>query len=136
MNRIFGLIAVLMLAIYLCGCEGSDKDKVVITLGDNGKAVPVMLEDTFEIQLEGNPSTGYAWQQTAGNDAIVKQIEEPYFLQRGSAAGGGGIFVFKMQAVSLGYTTLKFEYMRPFSTELIVDQTFEVIIAVREKVSE
>ncbi len=132
--RTIKLIPLLTLFGWFCGCEGSDSDKLIITLSDNGKAVPIIREEMFEVQLEGNPSTGYAWTQTGGNDQIAKQIGEFSFQQRGNSPGSGGVFVFTFEALQVGYTTLKFEYKRPYSTNEIVQQTFEVIIVVQEKV--
>ena len=85
----------------------------------------VKAGETFEVQLPGNPTTGYRWQWVPVQpSAKIGLLSAGYqvgnFVHQGDGRqgpiGGGGAHVFGFQAREAGDVTLVFEYRRTFET--------------------
>jgi len=56
--------------------EDADKPKVMqLTAADHGKTVKIASGKTFDLALEGNPSTGFQWQVGKIEGDTVMQTE-------------------------------------------------------------
>lgn len=82
--------------------------------------------ETFIIELEGNPTTGYGWQPQVDND-MLRLIDQQY-QPAGSSIGGGGKEVFSFEPVKSGRASISFEYKRPWETDAIEKQKFQLRI--------
>jgi len=80
-------------------------DGTDITMRPGGKMV---------MRLESNPTTGYYWQQIAGDAGIVEQISEGYLADPTPVGlvGSGGVQEFTYAANAVGKTSLTFSYQR------------------------
>ena len=83
------------------------------------------------VRLDSNPSTGYSWQVSQVDDAVLKQQGEPQFIQPADAPpGAGGAQVFLFTAAAGGSTTLTLVYKRSFEPNVAPVQTFTVQVTV------
>jgi len=86
-------------------------------------ASPIHLSsgDKLLIVLEGNPTTGYEWQDTTENShPVLKALKGMSYLADAIApgiVGGGGRFLFRYEAVTTGNQILRYDYLRPWESE-------------------
>jgi len=81
--------------------------------------------------LPGNPTTGFQWEVSAVDNAILQPIGEPKFEPSSNAVGSGGMITLRFETVEIGKTRLKLIYHRPFEKDVPPAETFEVTITVR-----
>ena len=62
------------------------------------------------LELEGNPTTGYSWQVTAIDPAVLAPAGEPDYESSSDADGAGGIYTFRFDAVGPGETEVVLQY--------------------------
>jgi inhibitor of cysteine peptidase len=82
--------------------------------------------DTFSIELEGNPTTGYEWEPQL-DDEMLRFVERHY-QPAGTGIGGGGKEIFTFQPVKSGRTFVAFEYKRPWDATPAEKQNFQLRI--------
>ena len=120
-----GLVAVFFILSCVLICARS------FTKKDDGREVNVPIDDIFEIQLAGNPTTGYRWENVSEKSDAVEQIGEPEYEATGkNMIGSGGVFIFKFKAKSAGSAVLNFIYHRSFEKDVPPVETFEMKIVV------
>ncbi len=104
-----------------------------MTLGenDNGRTVTVAPGTVITVMLDGNPTTGYSWEASISNPAVLKQTNAAEFKPSSGAIGAGGTFTFQFQAQSAGKTDLTLVYRRSWETGVAPLQTYHVTIEVR-----
>jgi predicted secreted protein len=107
------------LALAACGSDSGGGDGG----GEGGgkvftsSPVEVSVDDTFTIELEANPSTGYTW-ELAGplDDSVVVSLGSDHQAGDGSGVGVPGQQLFSFKAVGQGSTTIALQYVRPWET--------------------
>ena len=125
------LIAITSL-LYACAAETSQEQLTIqLTEADAGRLVELRVGDTLEVILPGNPTTGFQWEVSEINSAILEPIGEPKFEPSSNAVGSGGNVTLRFEAVGTGQTELKLIHHRPFEENVPPIQTFEVTITVR-----
>jgi inhibitor of cysteine peptidase len=106
----------LTLVAALAAC-GSDDDaggaRQVLDGGDVGTEITVGVGEEFELRLESNATTGYAWQVVEQPDAITL-VSSEYEAPDTSLVGAGGMEVFVFEGVAEGSGELRLEYVRSF----------------------
>ena len=118
--------------LYACGAQGSSEEETwQLTEADNGRLLELDVGDTLEITLPGNPTTGFQWEVSAIDSAILRQVGEPEFEPSSDAVGSGGNITLSFDAVGVGQTDLKLIYHRPFEEGVAPIQTLEVKVTVR-----
>jgi predicted secreted protein len=88
--------------------------------------IRVDTDETFSIELSGNPSTGYLWE--ADVDARYLELTEQGFELEGAAIGAGGREVFHFRAREVGKTEIVFAYRRAWEESVRDTRRFEVVI--------
>jgi len=84
------------------------------------------------VRLDSNPTTGYSWQVSAVNGAVLRQQGDPQFLRPVDAPlGAGGVLIFRFVAASAGQTRLALVYRRPFEPNAKPADTFSVQVTVQ-----
>lgn len=101
-----------------------------LTMADKGKTIAVNLGDRIDLALECNPSTGYTWEITALNTAVLQKVNDAAFKASSTATGAGGICTFSIDAISTGTSALNLGYKQWWDEELKQDPTFDAIIVV------
>jgi len=111
--------------------------RLSLTDADNGKTITVTDGGPIQIQLKGNPTTGYRWQLEHVKGVAVKSILARPTYQTDPAKQGmvgvGGTFTFQFKAVKLGTSTIKCVYTRGRSAYGKPAKSFSVTIKVQAK---
>jgi inhibitor of cysteine peptidase len=119
---------VLCTALAACGLAGSDPAK--LTEKDAGSTIHVKQGDIVEVALNGNPTTGYTWEQAPGSGDLLAQQGDPAFKADSNALGSGGIMTLRFKALHSGTAPLKLIYHRTFEPNVAPLHTFEATVVV------
>ena len=125
-------ISLVALIFVLCfsGCSATRK---TLTEKNNGDILSLKINDTVEIRLESNPTTGYSWILSDKVDNTIVSITGPEFIQSKEdkeMVGAGGYEIFSLRAISKGKTSIILNYERSWEDEVEPLETFEIIILV------
>ena len=101
----------MLLLVVISGC-GETKGAVY---GASDCEIRVSAGETFTIQLDENPTTGYAW-TVAFADNIVVLTEDEYTPPKTDAqlVGSGGQRALTFKGIQKGDTTITLNYERSF----------------------
>lgn len=93
--------------------------------------IDVGVDDTFTIELEANPSTGYSW-ELAGplDEAIVVSLGSDHEAGDSDAVGTPGTQEMSFRAVGAGTTTIALQYVRPWETDVAPAETKDFTVNV------
>lgn len=98
---------------------------------DPEQAIRVAADETFAIELTGNPTTGYTW-QAAIDTHYAELMTEEFAPESGTdnvaAIGAGGRCVFHFRAREAGETQIVFLYQRPWGGAARDTKRFQVEI--------
>lgn len=106
-------VVVLGLIALMAACGSDDSSVDVFDQSDAGETISVQVGDRFEIRLESNATTGYAW-QVVDQPAVVDLVSSDYEAPDTDLVGAGGVEVFVFAGASPGAAELNFEYVRSF----------------------
>jgi inhibitor of cysteine peptidase len=95
-----------VLLMLLAGCIVGDDNDVQIDGGAAGTTVALDAGQTLRVELEGNPTTGYEWEVSAVNEAILRYVDSD-FDPDSDATGSGGTVTLTFEAVGAGATLLE-----------------------------
>ena len=70
--------------------------------------------DKTTLELKGNPTTGYTWLYTIGDETIISVDEDIKYLGAKGVMGAPSKFTYTIKSLKAGNTSLKFEYKRPW----------------------
>ena len=75
---------------------------------------------TFSIRLEENPTTGYRWQFTVADEALVMLKDDRYVADDagGNRLGSGGMRILTFEARQSGNTSIAFVYRPVYPSDL------------------
>ncbi len=121
MNRKLSFFLILSLAI-LASCSNP------FTMRDSGRTVEFSLNAQFQIDLVGNPSTGYTWEVSQYDEHVIRMIGEPKFEVEDKKIGSPGVYTFTFETIAPGQTTLEMVYKRKFETGSEATKTFKLDI--------
>ena len=123
-------LAALIIIIFIAGCK---TEGITLTERNHGDNLTLKINDTLEIRLESNPTTGYSWFLGEQIDNNIISITDPEFIQAKKdkkLVGAGGYEVFTVKAISKGETSIILNYERPWEEEEEPIKTFEITILV------
>jgi inhibitor of cysteine peptidase len=126
-------LTLLVISSLLVACKtnsSSSPETKKLTEKDSGGSVSLHVNDTLEITLDGNQTTGFKWDVDSGNITILRPISDPIYEPSGNAPGSGGKTIFQFKAIASGNMRLKLIYYRPFEKDIPPAQTFVIDIAV------
>lgn len=90
-------------------------------------AVALRQGATYDVSLDANPSTGYAW--TVSYDQSLLELANRVFQPQSSLLGAGGKEVFTFRALAArGVTTVSFEYKRSWETQVANTATVTFVL--------
>lgn len=135
MKHKLALITLILLASALAGCKllTGPADKIV-TAEDAGSTVNLIMGDELVVELEGNPTTGYEWEVTEVDEAVLVPLGEPDYQSESEAIGAGGLFTFYFEAAGPGETELQLVYHRPWEEDVEPEDRFVITVIVEEDV--
>lgn len=122
MKKSVPMLWMMVLAMSLTACGPAPKPPVPVEVSetDAGDSIRKKPGETFTLELDSNPSTGYRWALDGKEDATVVKKLSDEFVSRPhppGMVGVGGTERWKFQAVKPGKTALHFTYRRPFEKE-------------------
>lgn len=136
------LMAILVLA---AGCASSDsvptdadadrggEQAIILDAEDNGSQVELNQGQVLEVTLASNPTTGYSWEVSEVDEAVLSQMGEAEFRESPKEGeqmvGVGGTETFRF-ASATGETTLTLVYHRPWEKDVEPLETFTVQVVV------
>jgi inhibitor of cysteine peptidase len=113
-------------------CDAKPGKVIVIAESMNGTTQSMKLGETIDVQLAGNPTTGYAWQLLTSSKSFPLQKQE-YVPNKPQLLGSGGVYHFYFTADSFAVGkvfTLSFAYYRSWEGAASAIKTFTVKISV------
>ena len=108
-------IIITILTISLFSCNTQKNIKADYNVNKN---------ETFEISLKSNPTTGYSWKWIKNQSInLVDSVSSTYvpIKVKEGIVGSGGNEIWKFKAKSSGIDTLKFEYQRSWEPNSTVE---------------
>jgi len=123
------LIAVLIVLLFALTACGGPVAK--LEQADNGADVNLKSGQTFTVSLEGSPTTGYSWEVTEFDPAVIEWSGEADYKADSMLIGSGGVFKFTFKAVAAGTSSLKLVYQRPWEEDVEPLEVFEVQVNVK-----
>lgn len=113
--------------ILLAGGCGGDDGVVRIDAEAAGATVQLAADQTLELRLEANPTTGYEWVVLEpGVVALVEQRHKP----DSDATGSGGVTTLTFSPTGTGTADLTLGYLQPWEEDVPPIDTFTVTISV------
>ena len=128
MRKLTLIAALIVLLTALAACGGPVAKLVE---ADNGTAVDLKTGETFTISLEGNPTTGYSWEVSGIDPALVELVGEPDYKSDSSLIGAGGMFTFTFKAVAAGSAPISLVYHKPWEEDVLPLKEFMVTVIVK-----
>lgn len=89
--------------------------------------------DLLQVNLRGNPTTGYVWEAVAVL-AQLRQQSPPRQRSNSQLVGTGGITSFEFRAIAGGYGILELVSRRPWEKDKPPLNTCLIQISVQEKI--
>jgi predicted secreted protein len=121
MKRFTGIVlATVLILSALAGCSETPQGSVY---GKEDTNITVSKGDTFIIQLEENPTTGYEWRISVSDDSIVTLTRDEYAAQtkESNIEGAGGTHSYQFKSAGKGAAQITFVYERSFEENSAVE---------------
>ena len=101
--------------LLLAACSSPSEAGITkFTVGDNGKTISLSLNQTIDIVLDSNASTGFIWNLVTEPDEKILEFVTQEYATSNNLPGAGGVETWEFKAVGAGSTSLKLQYFRPF----------------------
>ena len=140
MRKISSCAALAIISAFLASCSFSGTNTTSIVTGpatvtvtekDGNASVDLGVGDILVVELIGNPTTGFQWQQIGSDTAILRQVGEPEFIPDSSAIGSPGKVNLRLEATGSGQMQLQLAYQRSFEPQTPAAQTFKINVTVK-----
>jgi inhibitor of cysteine peptidase len=107
------MLALLMaLAAVFTGCG-----KTEVVYGRDDTSISVKSGEKFTIRLDANPTTGYEWNASVSDDAVVSLEKAEYLPDDSDADGAGGTQLLMYKANKAGAATIDLVYQRSWEPQ-------------------
>ena len=91
----------------------SEQGMTTVTKRDAGKTIEVAVNDVFQIELLGTPTTGFWWYFEALDEEYVELVKEYTTESFSEGIEGGPLMgIWLLRAKKAGMTTIKMAYYR------------------------
>jgi uncharacterized repeat protein (TIGR01451 family) len=91
---------------------GAEDGVVSLDEADNGGTIDLRGDQELVIDLEGNLSTGYAWEVASVDDAVLQRVGQFEFEHYSDVVGSAGRQTLRFRAAGEGQTDLVLAYRR------------------------
>src|SRR5262245_45530297 len=103
-------------------------DERHLSATDDGRAIALLIGETFTVTLPSNPATGYCWTIASVDRAVLGFLCHSH-VKEVVCADGHGQEVWELKALSPGRAALSMEYRRPWENGA-AHATFKVTVTV------
>ncbi len=99
----------------------------------DGTTQQLKVGEIMAINLESNPSTGYAWYATISDTKVLVQMGEPQYNEPSSSSvvGAAGTQTFFFQAIESGTSLVTLEYKRGWEANVAPEKTVTINVEVK-----
>jgi predicted secreted protein len=97
---------------------------------DNGKAIVLSMDSILRVNLEENPSTGYAWQEEEQSSSCLQLVSKDFFANNNLVIGAAGIATFYFKPVKMGRCPLTLKLWRSWEGDHSVVKWFHVSVSI------
>jgi predicted secreted protein len=104
----------------------SEVEDSVQVFHDPLQIIHVACDESFAVELAGNPTTGYTWQPDRTEPALALIGQE--FHPEAPGMGAGGREIFHFHALKPGQAELAFAYRRPWGGPVRDTRRFQVLV--------
>jgi inhibitor of cysteine peptidase len=103
-----GFMIILAPLLLLCACQ--------VQAGDTTNEVKLAVGQTYTIDLDSNPTTGYSWRLASPTNKVFMLVTNTYEPRANNQrlVGSGGVEHWTFKAVGKGRAELALEYVRPW----------------------
>ena len=97
----------------------------------NGQSVELEAGQKLTVSLAGNPTTGYSWEVSEIDPAVVELVGEPDYQSDSDLIGSGGVYTFVFKGVAPGQSSIKLVYHRSWETDVEPEKEYEIFVNVK-----
>jgi predicted secreted protein len=97
----------------------------------NGGEATFQMDETFEICLAENRTTGFQWVTESKGEPVCELVSESAEAPS-EPSGKGGTHHWHFRVVKAGRGTILLRYLRPWETEGHSEQTFQMHVHVKK----
>lgn len=106
-------------------------EREVYTGKDASRGITVTAGAAFVIELAENPSTGFTWHYSIGDEAVVTFISDQFTADgQKNVVGAPGLRQYNFRAAAKGNTILVFEYYQDWVPDHVAEQ-YEFAVKVK-----
>jgi inhibitor of cysteine peptidase len=106
-------------------------ESMKLSENDSGKTVEIKCGNQLEVELPGNPTTGYVWEVSSLNSNVMR-LDKTDFIANEKTIGSGGFEVMKFQAIAAGTSVLNLKFLRSFEHNIPPIKTFRVTVIIKK----
>ena len=117
----------LAVALVVGGGLGAYSMTAAEGVEEQANTIEVAVDETFEITLDSNPTTGYAWQAQYEEEAL--ELVDRTFAPYSDLIGAGGTETLTFRALEEGETTVTLDYKRSWEENPIDTLAYQVTVA-------
>ena len=134
MRKFFLTTAAAVISVtMITGCmqAGSREAKKIIEK-DSGKTIEMRVGSSILVDLPGNPTTGYMWEVSSMDRAVLQKIGDHKFSTNSNVIGAPGKVSMRFRVIGAGKTELVLAYRRSWEKNVAPAKTFSVdVIATK-----
>ena len=123
------IIAVVAVLALMVGSRFNDSTTRV-TADASGTTVTLHVGDTLEIQLDGNPTTGYGWEIIPDESGVLTVTGDPTYTADSELIGSGGTYLFSLTADEAGEADVNLVYSRSWEADVAPASSFTLHVVV------
>jgi inhibitor of cysteine peptidase len=128
------LTLVLLVIMSICFiCPHVTANNGAYAMENNNSNIIIETDETFNISLASNPSTGYEWEIRECNYSVLELADSHYGSPKYPSPpplGAGGWQNWTFRGIKDGKTTLKLVYWRPWEGEESIIDVYTLHITV------
>ena len=102
---------------------------IEVNENDLNETVDTRVDDTIQLSLPSQPSTGYAWELQLPK--VLKQVGEPSFVADNQTLGAPGKTIWNLKVVDTGTKAVNAMLMSPDASETAPASTFTFTVAAK-----
>lgn len=128
-TTIYSAFALILLTLLLSACATA-----ALRLGtaDNRAQIELKKDQLLEIALPANMTTGFSWEVSQNNGALLAIQGDPLYEEaQPGTMGGGGTTLFTFKAIDAGTLTLELVYHQAWDTETPPADTFTLEVTIK-----